>query len=183
MATSIDLSGIRRAAERVAETHKQAGKVIQRARGTLRRRIVPEARRDIQQDYALKAGRITEGLRATNITQGVELTGSARGIGLLEFGAKQTATGLTAKVRKDGSPRVVPHGFIAPMLGGNKQATKRDGAKRRMSKGRYKGKMRQPLKTQYGPSIARMLAAPERADHLGDYAQEILAAEIARLLK
>lgn len=183
MAKNIDLSGIRRIAEHVAATQLAADKAVERARGTLRRRVVPEARRDIQAEYNLKAGRITAGLTARNTAEGVELIGSKRGIGLIEFGGKATKTGATAKVRKDGSASVRPGAFVAPLLGNNKHIVERYGKKRRMTAGRYAGKMRQPLSVEYGPSIAQMLRRPGRAEHLGEFAQTLLSQEISRLLR
>lgn len=182
MAKKIDLSGIKRIAQRVAETPKKAEQAVQRARVTLRRRIVPEARRDIQAEYNLKASRITAGLTARNTPEGVELVGSKRGIGLIEFGGRATKAGATAKVRKDGGASIRPSAFVAPLLGNNPHIVERYGKKRRMTAGRYVGKMRQPLSVEYGPSIAQMLRRPGRAEHLGDYAQNILTSEILRLL-
>lgn len=182
MARKIDISGIRRAAERISATIKEADKAVQRARGTLRRRIVPEARRDIQAEYNLKAARITAGLSARNLADGVELIGSSRGIGLIEFGGKATPTGATAVVRKGAAASTRPGAFIAPLLGGNRHIVERYGKKRVMTKGRYVGKLRQALSVEYGPSVAQMLRRPGRADHLAEYAQTILSGEIKRLL-
>lgn len=182
MARNFDLSGIRRIAARVAETQQAADKAINRARSTLRRRIVPEARRDIQAEYNLKAARITAGLTARNTAEGVELIGSKRGIGLIEFGGKATKTGATAKVRKDGGASVRPGAFIAPLLGNNPHIVERYGKKRRMTAGRYAGKMRQPIAIEYGPSIAQMLRQPGRSEELAGFAQNLLTAEIERLL-
>ena len=183
MAKKIDLTGIRRIAERVAETAKEADKAVARALVTLRRRIVPEARRDIQTEYNLKAARINAGLRASNITDGVELVGSKRGVGLIEFGGKATKTGATARVRVGGALSERPGAFVAPLLGGNTHIVERYGKKRVMTAGRYKGKKRQPLSVEYGPSIAQMLRRPGRAEHLADFAQTLLASEIRRLLR
>ena len=51
-----------------------------------------------------------------------------------------------------------------------------------MTAGRYAGKMRQPIAIEYGRSIAQMLRRPGRAEHLADFAQSLLTAEIKRLL-
>lgn len=186
MAKKIDLSGIRRIAERLADTAKQADKAVERARGTLRRRIVPEARRDIQAEYTLKAGRITQGLTAKNIQDGVELIGSKRGIGAIEFGGKWRQgqpVGAVYKFKQSSSGAPVPGTFIATLTGGNKHIVSRQGAKRVMTQGRYKGRSRQPLAVEYGPSIAQMLRRPGRAEHLADFAQTLLSTEITRLLR
>lgn len=183
MAKKIDLSGIKRIAQRVAETPKKAEQAVQRARGTLRRRIVPEAKRDIGEEYAIKASRIAAGLSGKPIDGGVELVGSSRGVGLVEFGAKwsRAMPGASAQIHRGGAPKVRPGSFIAAAAG-NRHVFKRTGEIRVMKAGRYKGKRREAIGVQYGPSIAQMLRRPGRAEHLGDYAQNILTSEIQRLL-
>lgn len=186
MEKKIDLTGIRRIADRIADTVREADKAVERARGTLRRRIVPEARRDIQADYNLKAARITQGLTANNIDDGVELIGSKRGIGAIEFGGKWRRghpVGATYSFKRGSPASPVPGAFIAPLLSGNNHIVSRQGPKREMTQGRYKGMKRQPLEVEYGPSIAQMLRRPGRAEHLADFAQTLLASEITRLLR
>jgi hypothetical protein len=102
------------------------------------------------------------------------------GVSLIGFGARQTKTGVTAKIF--GKKKDFPHKFIANGImrqgkgdigapsQGNKLVFERSGAKRAMTMGRYgpnslfgkhtrgprKGQaiLRQPLKTIYGPSAA-----------------------------
>lgn len=100
------------------------------------------------------------------------------GVSLIGFGAKQTKTGVTAKVF--GKRADYPGAFIArgvntsndmgPLEAGNKLVFERFGEKRAMKMGRYgpgsifgtyqsgpnKGKriLRQPLHVLYGPSVA-----------------------------
>ena len=50
-----------------------------------------------------------------------------------------------------GGNRKIPHAFIAPKVGSHVFA--RHGGKVPMTKGNYAGKMRQPIKKLYGPSI------------------------------
>lgn len=186
MAKKIDISGIRRTADRLASTVKEADKAVQLARGTLRRRLPVEARRDIQQEYNIKARRVSDGLTARTVENGVELRASAAGIGAIEFSGKwrgRKSPGATWVPHKGGGAKTQPGTFIAGMLGGNKHIVERSGAPRVMTKGRNKGKRKQPLAVRYGPSIAQMLRRPARGEHLADYAQTILSAEIERLLR
>jgi hypothetical protein len=57
-------------------------KIQQRAIATLRRRLPVQARRDIQAEYAIPAGRLNKDLGVGNIAGGLRLTGYFRGIGL-----------------------------------------------------------------------------------------------------
>lgn len=185
MAKKIDIKGIRRIADRLAKTAEEAEKAADRARSTLRRRIAPEARRDIQQEYNIKARRVTAGLTARNLPDGVELIGSKRGVGAIEFDGKwrgRKSPGATWSVRK-GKRTQQPGSFIAPLLSGNPHIVERTGRKRRMTKGVNKGLVKETLFVHYGPSVAQMLRRPGRAEHLADFAQDILAAEIERLLR
>lgn len=181
-----DISGIARMAKRVADTAREADKAVSRATATLRRRLPVEARRDIQEEYNLPAGRIRRGLTSRTIDGGVELTGSARGVGAIEFGGRwrgRKSDGATYMIRHGGDNSPLPGSFIATLLNGNRQIVERKGPKQRMTKGVNKGRMKQPLQVVYGPSVAQMLRRPARGEHLADYAQTILSAEIERLLR
>lgn len=172
MGVTFDLSGIRRVAERVADTRKKAETALQRSKSTVARRIVPEVRRDMQTEYNLTATRINKGLTAKQTPDGVELFGSGRGVGLIEFGGKHSRrqAGASAQARKDESRHVYGGTFIAKGKSGNRQIFTRT------------RKSRLPIEPLYGPSIAGMLRSPGRADRVGEFAQKILASEIKRLL-
>lgn len=161
------------------------GKIAQiekRAILTLQRRLPVEARRDIQAEYNIKAGRIRKDLGAYLLKDGVRVIGYFRGIGLLSFGARQTRTGVTASVFR-GKRTLREGAFIARLLNGNEQVVRREGAPRVMTKGRYVGKRRQPLVVEYGPTAAQMLRKGRRPEHLLDYARGLLGKEIDRQLK
>jgi hypothetical protein len=141
-----------------------------RALATLARRLPVQARRDIQQEYNLKAARIRDGLSIRRPDDGsVILRGAARGINLIAFGARwNRRKGVTARVLKSGKATVRPHAFIAAGRNGNTLVFER------------RGKKRLPLDALYGPSIGQMLKHRDRPQRLADYASGIVAAEIAR---
>ncbi len=89
------------------------------------------------------------------------------GVNLIAFGARQTGSGVTAKIF--GQSQDFPSAFIAPTISGKKGAemvAMRAGAKRIMTKGRFAGRvimrgpragqpiLRQPLQAQRGPTVA-----------------------------
>jgi hypothetical protein len=81
-----------------------------------------------------------------------------RGPSLVAYGAEKDARGLAVKVIKKRGRKIIRAAFIAKGAGGsNLLAFKRSGSKRIMKAGRYKGKLRQPIKSRYGPSVADML--------------------------
>ena len=184
MPASVDLSGLRRQIERLGKTQKAAEQAVKRARGTLSRRIVVEARRDIQTEYTLPANRITAGLFTRNNGDAVELTGVARGVGLINYkstgGTKRKP--LMVQVRTGEAPTQYDNTYFrATGLNNNKQLFERLPEKRRMLAGNYKGKVRNVIRSTYGPSVAQMLRRPGRSGRLADTAQAILRDEIERL--
>jgi hypothetical protein len=153
-----------------------------RAIGTLRRRLPVQARRDIQAEYQIGARRLTQDLQSTTTDDGMRLIGRFRGIGLRNFAARPTKRGVTAAVLR-GKRSLREHAFIRRGIGGNAQVFRREGPKRPMQHGRYAGKQRQPLVTEYGATAAQMLAKGRRPERLIDYARGVLAAEADRLLR
>lgn len=170
MASTFDLSGLRSTIARVAATPKKAEQAISRTKGTLARRIVPEARRDIQTEYPLTATRINKGLYSRPDAEGVVLVGEGRGIGLIEFGGRHSRrqAGASAQARVDEPRHIYAGTFIAAGKNGNRQIFQRS------------RKARLPIEPLYGPTIAAMIRRPGRADRLADFARSLLSAEIER---
>jgi len=169
----VDVSGILAEAQRLRGFPANAKQATKRAVGTLARRLPVEARRDIQNEYALPANRITQDLSAKTEDSAVVLTGYARPVGLIEFGGRwagRKSQGATARVFVAEGQHNYGGTFIARLKNGNKQIVDRT------------TKKRLPLKTLYGPSVASMLRKGQRESRLADLAQDVLSAEIARLL-
>jgi hypothetical protein len=177
----VDISGDLDMAQRMSSDVRGIAKAQRRAVGTLRRRLPVVARRDIQQEYNLKAARINQDLRVSTVEDGIKLTGYSRGIGLLNFGARQTRAGVAAEVKK-GRRTTYPHAFIAAGLGGNLQVFQRTGIKRRMQKGRYAGRIREAIEALYGPSVAQMLKHGDRPQRIEQAADQIIESELDRQL-
>lgn len=137
---------------------------------TLLRKLPVEARRDIQAEYNIGAARVRKDLSIGIRGQGVRLTGHFRGIGLLNFGARQTRTGVTASIFR-GQRTQREGAFIATLRNGNRQVVKRA------------GKARLPIETQYGPTVAQMLRKGRRPERLLDFARGVVRDEVERQLK
>lgn len=153
-----------------------------RAIGTLRRKIAVEARRDIQKEYNIRAGRARKDISVYGTGEGLRLIGHWRGIGLRNFSGRQVRKGVTAAILR-GRRSLYPGAFMATLLGGNVQAVSRFGPKRTMTKGRYQGKKRQPLAVEYGATLAQMLAKGRRPERLAEYARGVLRDEIERQIE
>lgn len=158
-----------------------------RAKGTLVRRLYTEARRDIQREYNIGARRLAQDLRTSQTADGVKVTGYFRGIGLRNFAARQTAPGVTYSIFL-GKRSLRESTFFAGLKqggaeGGNLHVVERGSPKRLMTAGRYKGKVRAPLVTQYGPTAAQMLRKGRRPERLADFARGVLRDEIERQIE
>lgn len=177
---TIELQGALAASRNLAGLSNQLPWLQQRAIQTLKRRLPVQARRDIQAEYNLRAGRINKDLSIGVTAERVRLIGHWRGVGLNQFGARQTRQGVTAAIFR-GRRKLYPSAFMAPLLSGNVQAVERQGEKRVMKAGRYLGKRRQPLVVHYGATVAQMLAKGRRPERLVDFAAGVLRAELERL--
>lgn len=162
----------------------------ERAIRTLRRRLPVEARRDIQAEYNITAGRVRDHLVARLIEggtsarlAGVRLTGQwKRGIGLVNFSARQTRKGVSYSVYR-GKRDLVEGAFIARLLGGNQHVVERHGKPVVMKAGRYAGKKRQRLYVHYRSTIAQMLAKGRRPERLLDFSRNLLQQDVERQLR
>lgn len=177
-----DLDGLLSASRNLSALASRLPALHARAIGTLSRRLPVQARRDIQAEYQIGARRLTQDLSSRTTDDGVRLVGRFRGIGLRNFAARPTARGVTAAIFR-GKRSLRERAFIRRGLAGNEQAFRREGPKRSMQQGRYAGKSRQPLVSEYGATAAQMLAKGRRPERLVDYARGVLAAESERLLR
>lgn len=180
VAFGFELQGALRASRNLGAISGRLPYIQDRAIGTLRRRLPVIARRDIQQEYSIKAARVRQDLSSREIAGGIRLTGHWRGIGLSNFGARQTRKGVSAAALR-GRRTLREHAFMATLLGGGRHAVHREGPKRPMTKGRYIGKRRQPLVVEYGPTLSQMLRKGRRPERLVEAARGVLAAEMQRL--
>ena len=180
----IDLQGALAVSRNLSILSATLGKFEARALGTAQRRLGPEARRDIQREYNIKAARVTKDLRVSQPFVGtLRITGFFRGIGLINFGARATSKGVTVAIRKGKGARSIKKGaFMAPLLGGedNRHVAQRFGDKRPMKKGSYIGQIKQPLRVMYGPTVAQMLRRKGRPQRLADFAVGLLGKEMTR---
>lgn len=181
LALNFELQGALEASRAIGVLSRRMPTIQKRAIGTLRRRLPVQARRDIQAEYSVSASRLNKDLSATQTASGIRLTGFFRGVGLRNFGSRQTRAGVTAAVLR-GKRTLRAGSFHARLLGGGEQAVRREGEKRRMTKGNYAGQMRQPLQVEYGPSAAQMLRKGRRPERLVDFARGLLGAEVDRQL-
>ncbi len=105
----------------------------------------------------------------------------ARGahLSLKEFGPRQTRKVVSAAPW--GKRRVFPHAFISTTLGGH--VFVRAGTRHVMARGRYAGKLRQPLHKMYGPALPNELTKAETAAAFLAQVRAQLAPEVARQIE
>lgn len=182
-----DLSGVVEA-ELGLEGIKRMPELAQkRALLTLRRKIATETSRDIRREYNIKAGRVAKDLKVGYEGNRLRITGYFRGIGLRNFSARQTGAGVDYSIYK-GKRSLRPHAFFVGLYRGknpkgNEHVAIRTQPKRVMKAGTYVGKMREPLETQYGPTVAQMLRKGNRPQRLADFCIGVLRDESIRQMK
>lgn len=144
---------------------KDAPKAFKLALNASRRIAKKDAAQQSANVYNVAEKRIEQDLTAKPI-EGYEFKiigrKRKRGPSLVAYGATKDARGLAVTVIKGRGRKIIRAAFIAKGAGGsNVLAFQRSGKKRIMKAGRYKGKLRQPIKAKYGPSVADMLTNNE----------------------
>lgn len=186
-----NLEALTRGRQRLEAMRDSGARVIQRATSTLKRRLVPQAKREISSQYALPAREIASRLRCTGSSGSVTLTALGRNMTLIKFKARQTRAGVVAKITK-GSSVLIAHAFIrvpagapgagpqvmirAEALGGLPEKVQALAVVRHNKHG-------YPIVLLGGPSVADMLREPGREDRLTEFVRQTFSAEIDRLLE
>lgn len=145
-------------ANRFVRASIDAPKEFERAKASIVRAAGTEGRRQISAVYNLTQGRIGQDLRTSATAAGALVVGQRKPITFTSYGFRETTRkGLRGKILRGGQVETFAGGFIAPGLGGGQIAFYRSGTPRKMTKGRYIGRTRQPIKALHGPSIADTL--------------------------
>lgn len=187
-----DIRGLDEARKAPADLLERLPWFQERAIQSLYRALPVEARRDIQAQYNIRAGRVREHMAIRYLPSGgarrggVRLYGQwKRGIGLMQYpGTRQTRKGVAYSVHH-GVRKLEPGAFVARLLAGNRQGENRHVAERygpkvQMKAGRYKGQKRQRIQTLYRATVAQMLAQGRRPERLAEWATRYLANQVER---
>ena len=122
----------------------------------------------LAREYAIEQTQQVHNVRASSVRKRIEIERAtkqslfavirvkrSRAIALIAFAARKGAAGASVEILR-GKRETFPGTFIAPGLGGNRLVFLAIGFKRMMKAGRYKGKIRVPLISMYGPSIGEL---------------------------
>ncbi len=166
--------------------------VISRSIETLRRRWPVQARRVITSVFNLPASYVRERLFCEADDGSVTLTAIGRPVGLYEFDAQQTRTGVRAEIRK-GSPFEIAHAFIAtptgPISATGPQVYIRKAAPYDVpddvqdTSETDTGRHGYPIERLAGPGVGDMLRDGNNEDQLIEFGQELFADEVDRLVE
>jgi hypothetical protein len=128
------------------------------------RAMKAEASRRIRDKKGIQAGKIDSALTMVFPTNKPvwALVAKAKPIPLMSFGARQTKTGVSVEVTK-GKRSIIRHAFLATMQSGHKGVFMREGPRRIASKGKYRGKLRQPILERFTAPVSSVVkqSAPE----------------------
>lgn len=176
--------------------------IHQDAMKTVYRAIPVFARRDIQDEYNIRAGRVREHMAVRYIEGqgaargGVRLFGQwKRGIGMMQFpGTRQTRKGVTYSVYRGQRTRA-DDAFIVRLKSGNVHAVEQDVTAgktwqrkyvdrqgKRAGPVRQRTRMDYPLKVLYRSTVAQMLARGRRPERIAEHATRLMESETRRLL-
>lgn len=169
---------------------------------TVYRAIPVFARRDIQDEYNVRAGRIREHMAVRYIDTGTVRRGGVslfgqwkRGIGMMQFpGTRQTRKGVTYSVYRGVRSRE-DSAFVTRLKSGNVHAVERYipagktwERKYTDRRGKGAGPVRQrtrkdyPLRVLYRSTVAQMLARGRRPERIAEHATRLLEKETRRHL-
>ena len=141
-------------------------RAAQAAGSSALRAMRAEGSRRIRERKGIQAGQIDRALSLlypkSKDVFAWALVAKSKPIPLIAFGARQVGSGVSVEVTK-GKRSIVRGAFIATMQSGHRGVFMRQGNKQVMRKGRYKGKLRQPIKERFSATISSALgkAAPE----------------------
>jgi hypothetical protein len=108
------------------------------------------------------------------------LLAKSKPLPLIAFGARQTMTGVSVEVTK-GKRAIIRSAFIATMQSGHKGVFQRRGTKQIMGKGRYAGKLRQPIYELFTASVSSALA--QAAPRVLERGESVFRATFLRMMK
>ena len=113
----------------------------------------------VRAKYAIKASDFNKSTIIRRIA-GAALEGQliirGRPLRVYYFGAREVARGTTIRIKKSGGRKLIRSAFIATMPSGLIQVWVRDGEKRIMQRGRYRGQARQPIRQLFTIGPAKM---------------------------
>ena len=178
--------------------------IQQDAMKTVYRAIPVFARRDIQDEYNIRAGRVREHMAVRYIDSGTARRGGVslfgqwkRGIGMMQFPGtrdlRKTKRGVSYSVYRGIRSRE-QHAFITRLRSGNVHVVQRDTSAPKRARtytdrrGKHEGPARQrtrmdhPLVTLYRSTVAQMLARGRRPERIAEHATRLLESETRRLL-
>lgn len=164
-------------------------RAIERATSTIKRRLPPQAKRDIAAQYALAARDISSRLRCKSDRTSVTLVGLGRNQTLIKFRAKQDDAGVAVQIEK-GRAIHIRHAFIrvpAGAPGAGPQVLVRQAVIPQLPELVQElatvdhNRHGYPIVLLGGPSVADMLRDAGREDRLSDFVQAKFAAEVDRI--
>ena len=186
----INANQIKRLGDAVAASGKKLRKELAAAVNQTIKDGELKIARDIGSEITMKIGDIKKTIRsprkATAVNpEGVVALGWRKREGLQYFKAKQTELGVTYKISKKAGRGVVRGAFMGPSPGVlapslNGGVFMRMGVKRKMTKGRFQGKIRQPIVKLRAVSAAGAFLKNKHEDALPGYLREKLTHQIER---
>lgn len=140
----------------------KANAATRRALNVTLRNVTTQLSKRTGQRVRLKAGDIKAAMhqgKASGDDLQASVTVTFAGVALSRYPHRQTRTGVSVGILRGEGRKTIRTAFVNKGVGNNVFSRDKGAEKRRMTRGRYAGKLRQPISKLYGPSI-RGVAAP-----------------------
>lgn len=161
LSIKVDTKGIEASFKKFQADHEKA--IIRALNKTAITARADAAKSIRAEGYNIKAAAIKKSFATTKAAKGrlvVVLRATGKPIALIEYGARQTKSGVSVQVK--GGREVLRHAFIATMKSSHKGVFERTGAARLKAPKRVAGsktrRVNVPIVEKFGPSIPATLA-------------------------
>ncbi len=138
---------------------KNAPVAFEQVKGSMRRFASTEAKRQVSAIYNLTQERVVKhGLDVRKSDAGVIVAGDDEPVSFNAYGWKEAKRGARGRIIRAKSAETIPGSFVAIGNSNNQHVFKRKNEPPlKMTRGRYIGKKRTPLRAFFGPSIGDAL--------------------------
>ncbi len=158
--------------ERLGE--KLSGQVMARVLNRTSTTVKTAMSRMVRQELNLRAKDINALVRvqrASRQSHVVTITVLGRSVPLIDYAARQTARGVTVKVKRQGGRKLVEGAFIATMRSGHRGVFKRKGARRL------------PIRELFSTAVVQYLDDDEVIGQLGQVARDAFENHLDREIR
>ena len=171
---------LERIARELAAYPKAQAVIVSRAINKVATAARTQINREVRKNLNIKARDLNKSIaivKANTARPIAQIKIRGRRVPLVQFSASQTRRGVSYRISPTAGRKSIRSAFIATMPSGHEGVWTRLQEKRTMKRGRYAGKMKQPIVEKFGPSV------PAVVGNISTLAAATLDARIAEQLE